>query len=299
MSEATQTQHRVLDWRAVGARVLAWMHNTLMLVGCLVVGAAAYLYLHPQSLAVLGKELAQWVAVRGPATVVAQAEDVAQPALPDDGRLAVVAQAPQLTHAQSAIADWLSRRYNIAPLAMRELVSSAWQVGRDEHLDPTLILAVMAVESSFNPYAASSVGATGLMQVMAKVHEDKFAAYGGVGASLDPKANVRVGAAVLKNAIARGGSLQAGLRMYVGASSVANEGGYAQKVLGMQARLRLLADGAHPPDNAPLTAAAVAGQTVHTATRATAAATPAASGAQPAASDPQTAEVARASPTLG
>ena len=251
MSETTGVQstglNRALNWRSIGALLLGWTHNTLMLVGVGVFAATAYFYLHPQRLQALGTQLAQWEALRG--AVVADATAAESPA-------PAAAEAPppvlQLSRAQAAIASWLSRRYNIAPLAMRELVSSAWQAGHDEHLDPTLILAVMAVESSFNPYAASSVGATGLMQVMPIAHEDKFAPYGGVQASIDPKVNVRVGAAVLKKAIARGGSLQQGLRMYVGAKSEATSGGYAAKVLGEQARLRLVASGARVPVNAPL-----------------------------------------------
>lgn len=252
MSETTQIQpaalNGALSWRAIGARLLGWTHHTLMLVGVGVVAAAGYFYLNPQRLLELGKSVSQLELVRGVAVAEASA---AEPPLPTSE----ATPAPELSRAQSAIAAWLSRRYNIAPLAMRELVSSAWQAGHDEHLDPTLILAVMAVESSFNPYAVSSVGATGLMQVMPIVHEDKFAPYGGLQASIDPKVNVRVGAAVLKTAIARGGSLQQGLRMYVGAKTEATSGGYAAKVLGEQARLRLVASGARVPLNAPLSPA--------------------------------------------
>ena len=250
MSETTQVQPAALNkapsWRAIGVRLLGWTHHTLMLVGVGVVAAAGYFYLHPQRLLELGKSVSQWDLLHGVSVADASAAEAPQTA----------ASAPvpvaQLTRAQAAIAAWLSRRYNIAPLAMRELVSSAWQAGHEEHLDPTLILAVMAVESSFNPFAASSVGATGLMQVMPIVHQDKFAPYGGVQASIDPKVNVRVGAAVLKTAIARGGSLQQGLRMYVGATTEATSGGYAAKVLGEQERLRRVASGARVPINAPL-----------------------------------------------
>ncbi len=253
MSETTQIQpavlNRSLSWRAIGARLLGWTHHTLMLVGVGVVAAAVYFYVNPQRLLELGKSVSQWDLVHGVTEAAASAAtSAAEPELVADA----AAPAPQLSHAQSAIASWLSRRYNIAPLAMRELVISAWQAGHDEHLDPTLILAVMAVESSFNPYAVSSVGATGLMQVMPIVHQDKFAPYGGVQASIDPKVNVRVGAAVLKTAIARGGSLQQGLRMYVGATTEATSGGYAAKVLREQERLRLVASGARVPVNAPL-----------------------------------------------
>ena len=84
-----------------------------------------------------------------------------------------------LSRAQASVALWLSRRYHVAPEPVSRLVQEAWTVGALVDLDPTLILAVMAVESSFNPFAESPVGAQGLMQVMTKVHDDKYEAFGG------------------------------------------------------------------------------------------------------------------------
>ena len=259
MSNASQAQPQPLSWRTVGAEVLEWTHHTLMMVGFFVVAAGVYLYVHPQTVVSLEKGVAQWVAARKAAVEELQALGQRASATLHTGQDAPQSAAappgPALTRPQMVVANWLSRRYSIAPLAMQELVSRAWQVGKQEHLDPTLILAVMAVESSFNPYAQSPVGATGLMQVMASVHRDKFAPYGGPRASIDPMANVKVGAVVLKDAIARGGSLQAGLRMYVGATSSATEGGYAAKVLAEQARLQQVVAGAKVPAGAALAAA--------------------------------------------
>ena len=107
-------------------------------------------------------------------------------------------------------------------------------MGQQAGLDPTLILAIMAVESSFNPFAQSSVGAQGLMQVMTRIHDDKYEAFGGNHAAFDPVTNLRVGVQVLKECIARAGSLEAGLRFYVGAANLADDGGYAGKVLAEQ-----------------------------------------------------------------
>ena len=258
MSNPSQAQAQPLSWRSLGAEVLEWTHHTLMMVGFFVVATGAFLYLHPQTVLSLEKSVSQWVVARKAAVEALQAmgqqaaDDAAEPELVG----AASATGPQLDRAQLAVANWLSRRYSIAPLAMQELVSSAWQVGKQEHLDPTLILAVMAVESSFNPFAQSSVGATGLMQVMPTVHRDKFAPYGGARASIDPMANVKVGALVLKNAIARGGSLEAGLRLYVGATSAATEGGYAAKVMAEQARLARVVAQSGGTSKTPLTAAA-------------------------------------------
>ena len=119
----------------------------------------------------------------------------------------------------------------------------------------------MAVESSFNPFAQSPVGAQGLMQVMTKVHDDKYEAFGGRHAAFDPVTNLRVGVQVLKECIARAGSLEAGLRYYVGAANLADDGGYAGKVLVEQNILRQVAGrqaraAAGPPRAAPAADAA-------------------------------------------
>ena len=126
---------------------------------------------------------------------------------------------------------------------MSRLVQEAWESGRRSGLDPTLILAVMAVESSFNPFAQSSMGAQGLMQVMTRVHDDKYEPYGGVRAAFDPVTNLRVGVQVLKECIVRAGSLEAGLKYYVGAANLTDDGGYVGKVLAEQSNLKRVADG--------------------------------------------------------
>jgi hypothetical protein len=78
------------------------------------------------------------------------------------------------------------------------------------------------------------------MQVMTKVHDDKYEAFGGRHAAFDPVTNLRVGVQVLKECIARAGSLEAGLRYYVGAANM-DDGGYVMKVLVEQNILRQLA----------------------------------------------------------
>src|SRR5204862_6961140 len=143
-------------------------------------------------------------------------------------------------------------RYHVAPEPVSRLVQEAWTVGALVDLDPTLILSVMAVESSFNPFAQSPVGAQGLMQVMTKLHDDKYEAFGGRHAAFDPVTNLRVGVQVLKECIARAGSLEAGLRFYVGAANLAEDGGYAVKVLSEQSSLRLVASGKSVPTRSPV-----------------------------------------------
>ncbi|NOV25536.1 lytic transglycosylase domain-containing protein [Cupriavidus necator] len=140
---------------------------------------------------------------------------------------------------QAAVADYIARKYRVAAQATAQLVKAAYLTGREVGIDPLLILGVIAIESSFNPYAESGVGAQGLMQVMTKVHQDKYEAVGGVSAALNPYANIKIGALVLKDCIARAGSLEGGLKYYVGATT-ATDGGYGAKVLAERARLRQL-----------------------------------------------------------
>jgi hypothetical protein len=153
-------------------------------------------------------------------------------------------------HEQHLVASYLARRYRVAQEPVGELVKAAFDTGRDVGLDPLLLLAVMAIESGFNPYAESGVGAQGLMQVMSKVHSDKFQYFGGTSAALEPHANIRVGALVLKDCIARGGSLPGGLRLYVGSTSP-DDGGYGAKVMAERGRLLDVARGRKVPVNAP------------------------------------------------
>ncbi|MFM0378516.1 lytic transglycosylase domain-containing protein [Paraburkholderia strydomiana] len=151
---------------------------------------------------------------------------------------------------QALVASYLARRYRVAQEPVGELVKAAFDTGREVGLDPLLLLSVMAIESGFNPYAESGVGAQGLMQVMSKVHSDKFQYFGGESAALEPVANIKVGALVLKDCIARGGSLPGGLRLYVGSTSQ-DDGGYGAKVMAERARLRDVARGRKVPINAP------------------------------------------------
>jgi len=147
------------------------------------------------------------------------------------------------------------RRYHVAPEPVARLVQESWTVGQRTGIEPTLILAVMAIESSFNPFAQSPVGAQGLMQVMTKVHSDKYESYGGHLAAFDPVSNLRVGVLVLKECISRAGGLSDGLRFYVGAAASDDDGGYAAKVIAEQELLKRVAAGQNvPPTTVPVVA---------------------------------------------
>ena len=232
----------------VGHGLLEVSHNSLAVLGLATVGVTLFAASQADFRHALETQTLGWLQARHearlPPAVTEGDPDLGEP---DAIARATASDPRDLDKRQAAVAMWLSRRYKVAPEPVSRLVQEAWMVGELVKLDPTLILAVMAVESSFNPFAQSPVGAQGLMQVMTKVHDDKYVAFGGRHAAFDPVTNLRVGVQVLKECIARAGSLEAGLRYYVGAANLADDGGYAAKVLAHQNLLRLVASGAKVP----------------------------------------------------
>jgi hypothetical protein len=233
--------------RDAGQGLLEVSHNSLALVGLVLVAVLLFMGGRAELRHEAEARVLTWLQARQ------EAREDPQVALErelgdSDAVIRATASDPRdLNRQQAAVAQWLSRRYRVAPEPISRLVQEAWSVGARAGLDPTLILAIMAVESSFNPFAQSSVGAQGLMQVMTKVHDDKYEAFGGVHAAFDPVTNLRVGVQVLKECIARAGSLEAGLRFYVGAANLTDDGGYALKVLSEQSHLRQVASGRAVP----------------------------------------------------
>ncbi len=134
-----------------------------------------------------------------------------------------------------AAIDYVSRKYRVAAAAVEPLVIAAMETGERLRLDPMLIVAVMAVESGFNPIAESPMGAQGLMQVIPRFHQDKLEKLS-ASSLLDPRVNIEVGAMVLKESIRRAGSLEDGLQQYAGAVSD-EDGLYAAKVLAEKQRI--------------------------------------------------------------
>jgi hypothetical protein len=229
--------------RDVGQGLLEVSHNTLALLGLVVVAALVFTASHNNALHSAEAQMLSWLQSRQESRVEPSQDTLLALAEPDAVARATAVDPKDLTSQQAAVAQWLSRRYRVAPEPVSRLVQEAWKVGQKAGLDPTLILAIMAIESSFNPFAQSSVGAQGLMQVMTKVHDDKYEPFGGTHAAFDPVTNLRVGVLVLKECIKRAGSLEGGLRFYVGAANLPDDGGYASKVLGEQNYLRDVARG--------------------------------------------------------
>ncbi|MFT4241973.1 MAG: lytic transglycosylase domain-containing protein [Acidovorax sp.] len=215
-------------------------HNSFALIGLAVAFIVIMLTARPDLRQAGEEQLMTWLQAR-------QAQVLGMAIEPGASERATASNPKDLPKEQAAVAFWLSKKYRVAPEPLAVLVAEAYDIGAQAKIDPTLILAIMAIESSFNPFAQSAVGAQGLMQVMTRVHTDKYQGFGGHFAAFDPVSNLRVGVKVLQECIARAGSLEGGLRFYVGAANQADDGGYAAKVLAEHFRLRQVAGGRAVP----------------------------------------------------
>lgn len=140
------------------------------------------------------------------------------------------------------VRDWVAERYRVSTDTLEPVLAAAQEAGRDRGIDPLLIVAIMAVESSFNPRAQSHMGAQGLMQVMPRYHQDKIGKKRGKNALFDPEFNVQVGTHVLHETITRYGSVQRALQAYNGSLGDPSMR-YPRKVLAMKKRLVAAASG--------------------------------------------------------
>ena len=210
-------------------------HNGFALVGLAMVFAVITLIARPDLRQAGENHLISWLEERRDANVEYEEPEVV---------VRVNAVEPrELPKQQALLAFWLARKYGVAPEPLGVLVSHAFEIGAKAKLEPTLILAIMAIESGFNPFAQSPVGAQGLMQVMTKVHTDKYENFGGKLAAFDPVTNLRVGVKVLQECIAKAGSIEGGLKFYVGAGNLPDDGGYASKVMAEYSRLQVVIGG--------------------------------------------------------
>lgn len=267
-ADARKTADRPAAWasaaRDAATRFAARTHRTVLILGLLAIGLLGLILVKPHS-ADQFKPLPPLAdAYRAGATIApappapdvigAAGSGVAAAAVADmrtGQQQAGGATSPQ----QKWVSRWLAKRYRVAGDAIHVLVSTAYQAAKELKLDPLLILAVIAIESRFNPLSESPVGAQGLMQVMSKIHQEKFQMHGGIEAALDPVSNIKVGARILKQYVAEGGSVEAGLKKYVGAAGLATDSGYGHKVLSEYGYLREVARGRQVPANVTAAAA--------------------------------------------
>lgn len=240
--------------------LLTTAQHTLTMFGISALVMIAVLYARPELAHALSKSLLQ-----EPATVTAATAPPLHELMEAPAGGSPAAEAPLTAEEKASmgtrkqqewVTSWLSKRYRVAGDATNMLVSTAYLTAHEIKLDPLLILAVMAIESGLNPFAESPMGAQGLMQVMSKVHHEKFQEMGGVQAALNPVANIRVGSLILKDYVTRGGSVEAGLKTYVGAAAFETDYGYGNKVLNEYQLLKRVSAGKKVPITNPVVAAA-------------------------------------------
>ncbi len=141
------------------------------------------------------------------------------------------------------VSTFLAKRYRNELYQTEQIIQHAFDIARELHLDPWLILAVVCIESNMNPRAVSAKDARGLMQINARAHADKFTAHGGMEMAFHPETNIRIGAGLLRSLIDRFGSVPDALKAYVGAALLPHDEGYGAKVLAEQARIATAALG--------------------------------------------------------
>jgi len=214
---------------ASGARTI--VHTGLALTGFAVVLALVVLALEPRLVKSIEDRLYALLVARKPV-----GENTAERAVAVDPAM--------LTPPQARVADWLARKYHLAPEPMAAFVLEAYRLSEGSRLSPHLILAVAAIESNFHPFIQSEAGAQGLMQVLKSVHRKRFEELGGAAAAFDPLTNLRVGVQILNDYIRQqGGNVDAGLRAYLGGVALEEDGGYVAKVRAEEARLNAVAAG--------------------------------------------------------
>jgi soluble lytic murein transglycosylase-like protein len=210
--------------RTAARRTLAALRNGLALIGFAAVCAGALIALDGDAFR--------------RALPLLSGDALAVSAVVAEGAIEPTAETP-LQREQRFMTDYIAKRYRVSESAVSSYVAAAYRAGEQYSLDPLLILAVMAVESRYNPVAESGVGAKGLMQVMPKFHAEKLADHGGEQALLEPEVNIEVGARILREYQRRFHDTEAALQMYAGAFDEPTSQ-YANKVFAEKARLELL-----------------------------------------------------------
>ena len=210
---------------ALAARTYAALKSTLALVGMAALAAFFVLPLRPGALL---PNLTSFAADAFSLGATSAAGPIQ----------ASVAETPA-EREQRAVSESIAKRYRIAEAAAGHFVSIAYRAGTQHAVDPLLILAVMAIESRYNPVAESVMGAKGLMQVIPRFHQEKLIDHGGEQALLEPEVNIHVGAQILREYQRRFGDVETALQMYAGALDEPTSQ-YANKVFAEKARLDVL-----------------------------------------------------------
>ena len=208
----------------------------LALLGMAVVAVALTFFARPALQVHAGETLMSWLEMR-------QAETLDIDVLQEGASRSTATSVKSLPSDQLAVTQWLSRKYKVSPEPVGALVSEAWTVGERSQIAPTLILAVMAIESRFNPFASGTQGGMGLMQIEPNAHSQALTPFGGRLAAFDPLTNLRVGTRHLQFLIQQSSTIEEALRLYAIDSGQARDDTYIDRVLNEQKQLDKLTQG--------------------------------------------------------
>jgi len=136
------------------------------------------------------------------------------------------------------LSSHIQKTYRVSKRKADQIVTEAFRSAKQHGVDTELILAVIAVESTFRERAVSHKGARGLMQIIPRYHPKKVRAIGGVRALFDPRKNIDTGSKILVQYLKLSrGNLRRALLRYNG--SLGNpRSPYADKVLRVYRTLR-------------------------------------------------------------
>ena len=208
-------------------------HHGLALLGLVVVAVSLTFMARPSLQMTVNDWVLGWLEMR-------QAETLTVPSATDAAYRATATSVKGLSKNQLAVTHSLSRRYRVSPEPVAALVKEAWAVGERTQIPATLILAIMAIESKFNPFTSGTQGAVGLMQIDPDAHTSELAPFGGRLAVFDPLTNLRVGTRLLQDLMLQSETIEETLRQYAAASGQTDEGLYVERVLAEQRLLERL-----------------------------------------------------------
>ena len=210
--------------------------HSLALLGLAVVAVTLTFMARPGLQMNVNEMLMSWLEER-------QAETLETPSSNDAAYRSTATSLKGLPNEQLAVTYWLSRRYRVSPEPLAALVTEAWSVGERSQIPPTLILAIMAIESKFNPFSAGTQGAMGLMQIDPTAHANELSTFGGRLAVFDPVTNLRIGTRHLQDLILQNETLENALRQYATNSGQSDDSQYVERVVNEQKLLEKLIAG--------------------------------------------------------
>lgn len=199
----------------------------LALFGLLVVIVGGSFLAQPHLQNTASEALLGWLEIR-------QSESLEPPAAMNAATRSTSHNMNQLTPDQAAVTRWLSRKYRVSAEPLGAMVAEAWRLSERSQLAPSLILAIMAIESRFNPFASGSQGNVGLMQLEVKAHAEALGQFGGPLSAFDPLTNVRVGVRHLQSLLLQTASLEEALALYGTSSGQTTDSQYVERVLAEQ-----------------------------------------------------------------